>query len=42
MGTYVSAYSKHGDINKYIADNHPNRRGFIEYRKKWLFNGVVL
>jgi radical SAM protein with 4Fe4S-binding SPASM domain len=34
----VTNYSKHGDVNNFIADNHPRKKEYIEYRKRWNSN----
>lgn len=31
----VADYSKHGNINNFIADYHPKSKDFIKYRKRW-------
>lgn len=38
MGAMTTDYSKHGDINCYIAEHHPKKEQFGNYRKQWEHN----
>jgi len=35
MGAVVENYSKHGDINDYIARHHDKKELFLNYRRRW-------
>ena len=35
MSTIVADYSKHGNIDEYIAQNHKKKEQYLEYRNKW-------
>jgi len=35
MSTIVTNYSKHGDIDKYIYQNHNKKEQYLQYREKW-------
>ena len=36
MPDLVTDYSKHGDINKFIEDNHRDPKLFKSYRENWI------
>lgn len=38
MVTMVTDYSRHGDINEYIAKHHPAPQDFRDYRRRWNSN----
>ncbi|MDD5594689.1 MAG: radical SAM protein [Candidatus Omnitrophica bacterium] len=38
MSIFTTEYSKYGDINMYIAQHHPKRERFEQYRKRWSEN----
>ena len=42
MGAVVASYSKHGDIDSFIAANHAKKKQYREYRNAWKSNKCSL
>jgi len=42
MGAVVTSYSKHGDIDSFIAANHAKKKQYREYRNAWKCNKCSL